>query len=78
MAILRICRNFVLVGKNKIVQGVFIKNNTYTPTPTISQTHTPTFASFLSLAVLYTNINLQKTTTLALKLFIKNQKHRQF
>lgn len=68
-----LCYNFLPISKNKLIGRVFIKgNSTYIITFVISYTFT--FAIIPALfGDIYANVNLQKATKLALKLFIEGQ-----
>ena len=83
MVSLRIYRNLPLGGKDELV-GVSIKRNS---TPAISHIFIPVFAQALALAPTsasisgppgrYTDKNLQRTTKLTLKSFVKGQEYGQ-
>ena len=78
MANLRTCRNSAPVGKNKLAGSVSTEgSNTSTPSPAISRAQIPTpaqaRASTHGLPGMYTDVDLQKTTSFALELFIKSQ-----
>lgn len=78
MAGLRTCRNSAPVGKNELIGRVFTEgSNIFTPTPAIFCALTPAFAPTLGPPGMYTDMNLQKAIRLALKLFVKGQKHGQ-
>lgn len=72
---LHICCNFALVEEDKFVKSVSIKdNNTFSPFLAIFQGQTLTFMQAYipipSALKLYIDVNLQKTTKLALESFI--------
>lgn len=87
MASLYICRNILLSGKNKFAKNFSkdpIKNNSIsTFFLAVSQAQTLVLAQNLASALdssllgIYTSVDLQKTTKLALKLFVKGQKYSQ-
>lgn len=73
MARLKICHNLTLISKDKLVRKVFTEsNNIFNPISATSKAFIPIFASIfaLSFSGIYTNIDLQKTTRLTLKLFV--------
>lgn len=63
MVRLKICCNATFIGKDKLTRGAFIDS---------SSILTPIPAVFLALSLpdIYTNVDLQRTIKLALKLFI--------
>lgn len=83
MARLQTRYNLALVGEDKFAEDVTTKDsNTPTLSLAISCPQTPASAQVPifapSLPGMYTNINLQKATRLALELFIKGQEYGQF
>ena len=80
MAGLRTRCNSPPAGKDELAGGVpFEGSGTPTPTPAASRAPTPAPAQYSAPAPgppgVYTNVDLQKATRLALKSFVKGQKH---
>lgn len=82
MASKHTCCNFALVVEDKLAKDISTKgNNSLTPsqiqTPIPNQAHTlaPALTSIPGLPGMYINLNLQKAKKIALKLFVKMQKH---
>lgn len=81
MARLYTCYNSALINKERLAENTLrasIKGNS-TSTPTSAAFCTPIYAptSVPNLPDIYINIDLQRTTRLALKLFIKSQEQDQ-
>ena len=76
-----ICCNPLFGGKNELAGAPTEGNSTpaisYIPTPVFAQVLAPIPAFALGLPGRYTDKNLQRTTKLALELFIKSQKYGQ-
>ena len=87
MAGLYTYQNPFLGNKNKLVKAFSKRNSIFssfsvvfyasTPAPTQAFAPTSASASVLSLLERYIDKNLQKTTKLTLKSFVKGQKHSQ-
>lgn len=86
MTKLRTCRNSALIRKDELAKDILTKGNkTFPLFPAISQAQIPIFAQASTFAKvfapipsppnIYTNVDLQRTTKLALKFFIKGQKY---
>lgn len=78
------CHNSAPIGEDGLAGGIPIKSSNtltffliiswlQTPTPIQASTPAPTLDSLS----IYTNITLQRATRLALKLFVKDQKHNK-
>lgn len=80
MAGLYICRNPALIEEDKLVESIPTKGSNI-PTLFLANfcAQIPAFAQALTPALgllsRYTNVDLQKATKLALKLFVKGQEH---
>lgn len=77
--------NFFLGGKDKLARALNKGNSTLLSFPIITLAQTPTWTQTLALVPasvpglpgIYTNMDLQKVTKLALKFFIKSQEYGQ-
>lgn len=82
MAGSRICHssrnNPPLTDKDELAGGAprASNNDSGTSFPIPAASYTLTFILALGLPDIYTNVDLQRATRLALKLFIKSQKHK--
>lgn len=82
MARLQICHNLGPIGENKFAGGATTKGSN-TSMAFLAQTSPPSQALALAPTFtlgplsIYTNINLQRTIRLTLKLFVKGEEHEQ-
>lgn len=74
-------RHVLLDGKNEFARVCTKKNSTFLLSLVFFRANTPTFAQtptwVLGLPGMYIHIDLQKTTKLALKLFVQSWEHGQ-
>lgn len=75
------CRNFLPFKKDKFAKNALeaLINSNYTPIPAVFPAPTEALVLaqifILNIPGMYTDVDLQKTTKLAIKLFVKGLKH---